>query len=414
MKKKQKLTACVVTTYPIKHPRHGGQIRCSKLLKEYEQFFQNVIPVAVPNPLVYNESRLGPHDVLCSKETSEKINLNPSLEAWYLGESPFEDPLVKVHFIKLFEKLKPDVIILEQPYLYLGISKLCTEMGISPSFINSTQNIETSMMETILQSVPTWKVNKKEFEFRLSELSQLERELSQTAVGSIAVSEFDAQHLANLGSKNTLIASNGVEASSKRPSRSIRIERLLSEDHTQAYGLFVGSAHRPNVTGFIETLGSRLGFIPENAELFIAGGVGQELRNYLLEFDSKYGEFFWNRARDWGQVHQKTLESLISNAHCILLPITSGGGSNLKTAEAILSGRPIIATEHSFRGFEKFSQLPHVTVTNSPQRFKSAVSKYLSSPFVSTDRTNDEIRSQVTWEHSLSGVQPWLKKTFGG
>ena len=182
----------------------------------------------------------------------------------------------------------------------------------------------------------------------------------------------------------------------------------MAEDHVENYALFVGSAHRPNVTGFLDTLGSRLGYLPENSEIFLAGGVGQSIRNTLMSEDRIYGEFFWNRARDWGQVSNSMLTTLIDRANCILLPITSGGGSNLKTAEAILSGRPIVATQHAFRGFEGFTDLPHVYVCDSVESFQSTVTRLVSEGYIPTDTENTERRQSVVWENCLAQLPEWF------
>jgi hypothetical protein len=44
----------------------------------------------------------------------------------------------------------------------------------------------------------------------------------------------------------------------------------------------------------------------------------------------------------------------IENSKGILLPIFSGSGTNLKTAEALLSHKYIVGTSKSFRGYENF------------------------------------------------------------
>ena len=49
----------------------------------------------------------------------------------------------------------------------------------------------------------------------------------------------------------------------------------------------------------------------------------------------------------------------------MLLPITYGGGSNLKTAEALLTGHPIIATAKAFRGCEVFTDMPGMIIAGN-------------------------------------------------
>lgn len=408
---KSSKTALVFSTYPFKNPRHGGQLRCSKLVAIFSQYFDQVIPVAVYNSLVYGPSDAGKWDVGSPQSTNQLIRSTPHLEAWYLGDSPITTPEVRLHISQLLQSSKPDVLIFEQPYLYRSVLALCNELGLDPIVINSTQNFETPMLRSILESTHASTETKTEYSSRLDQLLADEKELAHNSAGSIAVSELDAEELRTMGATNILIAPNGVDLRKQSSNKSTRINRILAEDHTEAFALFVGSAHRPNVTGFIDTLGSRLGYLPEHSEIFFAGGVGQEIRNYLLVNDNHYGEFFWNRARDWGQVSDDTLSALISQAHCILLPITTGGGSNLKTAEAILSGRPIVATAHAFRGFERFMNLPGIYIAKSSEDFKTKVKQLLEGDFIPTDLHNDELRREVTWQFSLEMVVPWLHET---
>lgn len=408
------LSAVVFTTYPTSQPKHGGQLRCAALLERYRSFFGRVVPVAVYNSFVYKESECRPTDIGAPEETRRKINAQPYLEAWFLGEAVTGEPEVRDRIVKVLEETKPDVIIFEQPYLAPGVLQLCKDMGLNPAFINSTQNIETPMVEDILESAPRSVVSREEVDSRLSELSNVEVLLAKSAAGSIVVSHNDEESISQLGARNVLMAPNGVSAKVSKPKNRVRLERHLRQDHTDAFALFVGSAHRPNVTGFLDVMGSRLGYLPENSEIFFAGGVGQSIRNYLLEVDPIYGEFFWNRARDWGQISSETLSTLISRAHCILLPITSGGGSNLKTAEAILSGRPIVATKHAFRGFEDFVDLPHIYIYDSTSDFRAKTTELLSAPFIESDEANSEKRKRVSWDTCLSGVESWLEQTVKG
>jgi hypothetical protein len=85
------------------------------------------------------------------------------------------------------------------------------------------------------------------------------------------------------------------------------------------------------------------------------------------------------------------------------LPITIGEGSNLKTAEALESGRPIVGTSKAFRGFESALTLPHVTVADSPIDFRRAVRAVMNKPRYKNG-TPHEIRSLFYWDNTLSNI----------
>jgi hypothetical protein len=55
------------------------------------------------------------------------------------------------------------------------------------------------------------------------------------------------------------------------------------------------------------------------------------------------------------------------------------GGSNLKTAEALISGLPVVGTSQAFRGFADFADLPHIAVADTPEAFAAGIRHALDS-----------------------------------
>src|SRR5690606_28273039 len=104
-----------------------------------------------------------------------------------------------------------------------------------------------------------------------------------------------------------------------------------AERITQGYGyaLFCASAHPPNMTGFFNMLGGGFGSLKPDERLIVAGGAGPEIiKDNRLKPSSKLAE----RLVVTGLVSQSCLAGLIDGATSIILPITQGGGTNLKTA----------------------------------------------------------------------------------
>ena len=94
------------------------------------------------------------------------------------------------------------------------------------------------------------------------------------------------------------------------------------------------------------------------------------------------------------------LSALIENAACIVLPIEYGGGSNVKTAEALLSDRRIVASPASMRGFDELRYLPGVTVANGPAEFGAAVRSALADG--SPAARSPESVASLTWDAMLA------------
>jgi glycosyltransferase involved in cell wall biosynthesis len=72
------------------------------------------------------------------------------------------------------------------------------------------------------------------------------------------------------------------------------------------------------------------------------------------------------------------MDELIATFHAaraILVPVFTGEGSNLKTADALASGRPVIMTERATRGYEEVLAADDegVTVVPDAQAFRAAM-----------------------------------------
>jgi hypothetical protein len=401
--------AIVFSLHPHKIPRHGGQLRLEALLRQYRKTFATVVPVAIFHSDVYPVRARSRYDIPAPAYTRAKILEDPNLEAWALGKSPREDAVVNAAVRRILEKFHPTVLIFEQPYLFEAISEIVADMGLEIPVIFSSQNIEATMMTGILN--PDLKNSVKipmKYETELAWLAEQETALANRAVGTIAVSDADAAEIRGMGSKNVVIAANGIDRNGSSRRRRTRLKRIMAEDDSKSYAFFIGSAHRPNAVGLVDVLGTRLGYIPKYSKIYIAGLVGQIVRQEIFKTDPYFGQFYWTRAREWGIVTRPTLQTLIEGSHCIILPIISGGGSNLKTAEAILSGRPIVATSIAFRGFESLKTLSNVTICDNPEEFRAAMIARLKGPWVTAPIDEASLRESVTWQATLAPLDVWL------
>lgn len=67
------------------------------------------------------------------------------------------------------------------------------------------------------------------------------------------------------------------------------------------------------------------------------------------------------------------LDAVKALAHGYLLPIPFGGGTNLKTAEALISEKFVVGTRAAYRGFEQYIDGPGVHVFESPEEMHKLV-----------------------------------------
>jgi glycosyltransferase involved in cell wall biosynthesis len=157
-------------------------------------------------------------------------------------------------------------------------------------------------------------------------------------------------------------------------------------DPSWRYLLFVGSAHPPNAAGFLALALPALPVLRSAERIVVAGGVCT-----LLAAGGAGGDNAMRRDRLvlLGPVGDLALGCLLGNAAGILLPITYGGGSNLKTAEALISGLPVVATSQAFRGFSEFADRPRATIADTPEAFAAGVRRALDAEAVAGGPAED-------------------------
>ena len=111
----------------------------------------------------------------------------------------------------------------------------------------------------------------------------------------------------------------------------------------------------------------------------------------------------------FGQVSDFALSCLLGNASGILLPITYGGGSNLKTPEALTSGLPVVGTRQH-RRFSEFSELKGVTIADTPHAFAAGIRRSLDRR--GKREVGPELR-QLLWENTLRPIVDLARSVTG-
>jgi hypothetical protein len=103
-------------------------------------------------------------------------------------------------------------------------------------------------------------------------------------------------------------------------------------------------------------------------------------------------------------VSDDDLAAIRELAHTIVLPIAYGGGSNLKTAEAIGSGAFVVGNPSAYRDFEEYLIYPQVLMATSDDEFVSSVRNTFSMMKPDDEITINNIRNSISWEKSLAKV----------
>lgn len=406
------LRALVISTYPTRTAVHGGQLRSQALRGAYDLAFTHVRTVGIYDFDLYSLSEIGEFDISLPPDVVSQIRTYPFLEQFMVANAIERNEEVREGLISRIRDLKPDVMIYEHPYLFRSVSSVLSEIGLEPTIIYSSHNDESELLQSIISSVDLDAEGNSFAMSCIEALKTIEEEIATAASGVISVSNYEGTKLKQLGAKNVLVVPNSMNPS-RLPSKITPSQFSLFENQLNApYALFVGSDHLPNVSGFLEMVGHRLGFLPPETKIVIAGGAGNAILRQIERLNDKYSGFLLGRLVILGRVSDELLALLLNQATCLILPMVGGSGSNLKTAEAILSGKPIIATGFALRGFDSYMNLERIQICDDPGDFKSAIADTLLTAKEMPVAEFAESYDEVTWAEALAPLPAWLTDTF--
>jgi hypothetical protein len=161
--------------------------------------------------------------------------------------------------------------------------------------------------------------------------------------------------------------------------------------------------------GFEAMVGLDTRFVSKGAAIVLAGGISDYFTTTYPQKD-KNAKQLWAHCIPVGQLSEDRLSGLLHSSDVILLPITQGGGSNLKTAEAVLSSKKVVATPYAFRGYEQYRKLPNITIAGDHDAFQEAIVQSLRSPYVKRSSSQRRQAQRVRWEECLKPIAPAVKK----
>jgi glycosyltransferase involved in cell wall biosynthesis len=385
-----------LSTYPARIARHGGQARVANIRATLERAGHEVRTLAIYEPENYGGDAVGSHDIAFPLTSAFRERALPYCSDYASGEFLAGDERAFQKFAALVTRFAPDIVTLEQPWLWPGIARLRREMpDVAFKIVYSSQNIEAPLKREILANH-----SGSDVEAIVTRIETRQREVAAIADLTIACTEADADVLRNFGARRVVIASIGIVARHPDP-------RMLRdwEWHLggRRFALFVGSAYPPNAVGFWEIFAPSLAFLAPGQCILAVGGVSG-----LLVQHPEYSA--WQGINDSRLVRagfqsEEALAALIALASCVILPITRGGGSNIKTAEAIHSGKPVIGTAKSFRGHERVLALPHVFCTDDAAEFCRLVKAALDGALPPPVRAEDQaLRDSVLWRETLAAL----------
>lgn len=387
-------------TYPIVSAQHGGQKRVEAILDQYKRSGFKAKYVGVFDSRFYPEHTADDIPIHFEGDlTPLQIYASDMLAGKAIGQR--QDTKAKV--LGMIRDFKPDIIEVEQCFPYMGLKQVLNEIGWKGQLIYSSQNIEYELKAAILDDS---EVEKDEQRQAVSELTALEKELTRSADLVVACTESDLQKYESMGARATVCAPNGIKKQKADHDTVAKWRQTLGSMQVNHPIIFVGSAHPPNVQGFMEMIGSKFGFLPPDTRIFIIGGVSDLIKQRLEE---DYRGFCAPLRLEYlGRTSDKDLTALLSLAEIIILPITEGGGSNLKTAEAILSRKKVVTTQKALRSYDQYVALPNIYSAVDGEGFRNAITKALHEDIALTPEQT-KLSETVQWDYTLKQMMEKVK-----
>ena len=380
-----------LTTYPTRYPRHGGQLRAHHTARVLEESGYILDRMPVFSQSLYPRGGEDPAVDLDQARTKRRFRDTWQVMDLTTCELAAVDNTCFQKFADRIQASDADILMLEEPWLWPAVWRWRDSLSAPPPVVYNAYNIEYRAKAAMLVEAKVSGADDI-----CADVEALERDLTQCAAGSSATTAEDAATMQAWTENRVVVARNGTILR--------KVEHLhhilpVPLEPCQKFLLFVGSGQPPNFTGFWDMVIPALSTLRAGERIVVAGSVSQLIESRI----EKDGPLCMARDRLilLGQVNDLTLECLLCNAAGILLPITYGGGSNLKTAEALISGLPIVGTTHAFRGFEEYKSLSAVTIEDDPTAFAVGIRRAFNSK--GSPRAI-HLQKQLLWESTLQPI----------
>lgn len=336
-KKNYRKKIVALSTYPVSNPISGGQLRTFHLLKRLSDKYDIIIlSLSDSQGIVETEINFNFKEiefpetkafVKAKKSIEDKIGISAKDIAFMINNSLLQDYHDK--FLQLAESA--DAVMCVQPYTYLIANEY-----FEGKIIHESQNVEYFLKRQMVS-------NKDEEIFKI--LYYVEKSILRNSDLNILCTHEDAEKFKELYKLNNFeyyIVPNGVDAKNTIFFDKFSDHREFYHENSKSKNvIFAGSWHQPNVDAVFEIIK----MAEEAKDIFfnIVGTVGLYFeKNNIKVPDNVFLT---------GMVSNEEKFDFFRKAHIAINPMLSGSGSNLKIAEYLSSGLPVVSTKIGCRGY---------------------------------------------------------------
>ena len=284
---------------------------------------------------------------------------------------------------QIFNVINPDVLLIEHPFLWPIVKHLFPKVPV----IYDSHNVEWQLKSNFLQGDTSAEEIVNFYEL-------VERDLVRNSSLVFCCSDYDFSVYKSL-TENLILIPNGANNPTTVVSKRVENIDIVAD---RFYIIYISSPHLPNWTGvedFVLPVMKRYEH-GNKINLILAGGICSFYEEYCKRKGKLSNVTTINSFSDEEKAYLFSISSLI------ILPIVSGGGTNLKTAEALLSTKRILASETAFRGFEVFKNSKGVSVVKN-DNFADAFDQILSEESSADQGSYERPECQVVSWDSIVG-----------
>lgn len=376
----------ILGPWPTGKLLNGGQMRCAAIADAYRQDKHIVQVTGFYDPTNTPAGNIAADDIKLMPGVGDIMSQGAAQSRW---EAVAMAPDSIAAFRQKIKDFLPDVLQFEEPALWPVVRRLLQEGELDGvAVIHSSYNFETLAWQDLRTA------GAEVDDAAIAYVASIEKEIAQECDLIAAVSEEDVQAFSRLGAASVVLAANGTEGVTGSPAVNVLRCYLANQ---APYALFVSSAHPPNAYGMVALAAQCTSRPVRHGEIVVCGGVGGLMRQSPR---FRQASAVLEGARYLGWVDTDLRNALYSEASVIVLPKVLGGGSNLKTAEALISGRPIVATALAFRGFEDCADWPGVHIEDDADQFWAVADDFLSGVRRAPIRSGDAL-NRLRWTECL-------------
>jgi hypothetical protein len=392
-------TVAIVATFAPSES-FGGPARIFHMRRVLEAAGHRVVNVVVTSN--HPSERLGHDDIVRVVERPFRARVDHIYNDIDLAERAAADPAHGRAITAQLERLGTNVVILEHPFLIDIVQPVVERLGAA--LVYSCANIEYRLLQELERFAPDWRRRTD----RAADVRRREEQATRAASVVTAICSTDQKVLRDEFGVDSVLVPNGTTLADRLPPTAPASGRRAG--HPVDFAV-AGSAYWPNVEGLAKVAEPSLAFLPPVSRIHVIGSMSNE----ILRFPSIDRRHSANASRLVlrGFLGMDELIATFHAARAILVPVFTGEGSNLKTADALASGRPVIMTERAARGYEDVLAADDegVSIVSDATEFRAAMAAELRrprQPQVGTGR-----RDLLGWTTRLAPLQSAVQQATG-